>query len=445
MNRRLQRHIDRKKALVKLSNELLELADAEDRDLTVEETATLETNEVELKELQTKIEREESLAHHLTESPLAGFEAGPIPAKITNPKPSFEDDPKKGFKTAQEFFTTVIQATLGDGLVDDRLKLLGGRVNGFQATAGSDEAGTYADPYGGFLVPVGFLPSLLTRGSDADPTAGRTTAIPMATPRVDIPSRTDTDHSSSVSGGLITYRRAETEAVSATRMTLEQVSLVAHPLMGLTYTTEELLTDSAISFVALLEAGFRDEFASRIIKEKISGTGVGSMEGVLNTPALVSITAETGQDADTIVYENVVNMRARCWRYSDAIWLYNHDALPQLMQMVQVIGSSGVPVWQTSAREGEPDLLFGRPAYANEYMKTLGDAGDILLGNWSQYLEGSYQPLQSAESMHVRFAENERTFRFTMRNDGRCWWRAALTPAVSSTTLSPFVVITARA
>ena len=446
MNRRLQRHIDRKKALVKLSNETLELADSEERDLTEDETATLEANESELKEIAVKIEREESLAHHLTESPLAGFEAGPIPAKISNPKPAYEDDPKKGFKSPQEFFTSVMQATINGGTNDDRLKLLSGRANGFQAAAGSDEAGTYSDPYGGFLVPTGFLPNLLTRGSDADPTAGRTTAIPMASPRVDIPARTDTSHASSVSGGLITYRRSETQSVTATRMQLEQISLQANPLMGLTYTTEELLADSAISFVALLEAGFRDEFSSRIIREKINGTGVGVMVVTLNTPALVTIAKETDQVADTIVYENVTKMRARCWGYGDAIWLYNQDALPQLMSMVLEVGSTGgVPMWQTSAREGEPDTLLGRPAYPSEYMETVGNKGDLLLGNWSQYLEGSYQPMQSAESMHVRFANNERTFRFAMRNDGRCWWRAALTPAKSSATLSPFVVIAARA
>jgi len=441
MNKRLFRLQERKKAVIKHSEGLLEAADAEDRDLTAEETTALETDETELQEIGVKMEYEQSLATHQDFSPMDGFELDP--PTISNPKPSFEDDPKKGFKSPQEFFSAVMHASQSAGLLDDRLRLLSGK--GFSATAGSDEAGTYADPYGGFLVPTGFLPNLLTRSSDADPTAGRTTVIPMATPRVDIPARTDTSHASSVSGGLITYRRSETAAVTTTRMTLEQVSLVAHPLMGLTYTTEELLSDSAVSFVALLEAGFRDEFASRIIREKITGTGVGEMEGVINTPALVSVTAETAQDADSIVYENVIKMRARCWRYDNAIWLYNHDALPQLMQMVQVIGTSGVPMWQSSAREGEPNMLLGRPAFANEYMPTLGDAGDILLGDWSQYLEGSYQPMQSAESMHVRFANNERTFRFTMRNDGRCWWRAALTPAVSSTTLSPFVATAARA
>jgi HK97 family phage major capsid protein len=228
-------------------------------------------------------------------------------------------------------------------------------------------------------------------------------------------------------------------------MTLEQVKLEAHPLMGLSYTTEELLSDSAISFVALIEAGFRDEFGSKILQEKINGTGVGEMEGVLTSPAKISITAETAQDADSIVYENIVNMYARAWRPSQCIWMYNNDCLPQLMTMIQVIGTSGVPMWQASAREGEPNRLLGLPAFATEFCPTLGDNGDIMLVNWSQYLEGSYQPMKGDESMHVRFVYNERTFRFTSRIDGRNWWRAALTPKNSAVTLSPIITIAARA
>lgn len=359
---------------------------------------------------------------------------------IGNPRPAWLEDPKRGFKTPREFFVAVMQATIRGETDDERLLYLRDK----QATAGSDEAGTYAAPYGGFLVPAGFLPNLLSLAAEADPTAGRTTQIPMAAAKVSIPARTDKNHTTSVSGGLRVYRRSEAGTVDPSRMEFEQVELTATPLMGLSYATEELLVDSPISFAALIEAGFRTEYPAKILDEKLNGTGAGQMEGALKAPCLISITKETGQAADTIVYQNLIKMRARCWGYGNAIWLYNQDTLPQLMQLVIPVGVGGVPVWQGSAREGEPDTIFGRPAIETEYCPKLGDAGDILLGNWSQYLEGTYQPLESAESIHVRFIYNERTFRFTMRNDGRCWWRSALTPKKSGDTLSPFVVIAAR-
>lgn len=435
---RLKKYESRKAAIVKEMEAILE-ACGEDA-LPEEKQNEYDVLEKELtEEVNPGLERERRLQDHIrsfdgpVRRPEDGFNPGAPQGTIKEKPPAFQEDPNKGFKNSQEFFRSILSSAYAGRVEDERLRYL--------STAGSDEAGRYADPYGGFLVPEGFSPNLKALAAEGDPTAGRTTSVPMSSPKVTIPARTDKDHSSSVSGGLVVYRRSETQDVTATRMTMEQVKLESTPLMGLSYATEELLRDSAISFTALLESGFRDEFASKILYEKIHGTGAGTMEGVINTPCAISVTKETGQAADTIVYENLVKMRSRCWRYSDAIWLYNHDALPQLMQLYMPIGTAGAAMWQSSAREGEPDMLFGRPAFATEYCETVGTCGDIILGVWSEYLEGTRRPLESAESVHVRFENNERTFRFTMENDGRVWWRSALTPKVSTTTLSPFVML----
>jgi HK97 family phage major capsid protein len=103
-----------------------------------------------------------------------------------------------------------------------------------------------------------------------------------------------------------------------------------------------------------------------------------------------------------------------------------------------------VPMWQTSAREGESDRLCGRPAFPTEYCKTLGDAGDIMLIVPSEYLEGTYMPYETAESMHVRFVENETAFRVSMMNAGAHWWRTYLTPVNSTNYLSPVLELAAR-
>lgn len=364
------------------------------------------------------------------------------PTNIGNPKPAAEDDPKKGFVSHREFLTAVMDAGR-TGRVDDRLHLCTVDRN---ATAGSDEAGTYADPVGGFLIPKGFSPNLLSVMAESDPLNGRTTQIPMTNAVVDIPARVDKNHTTSVSGGLRVYRRAETQTVSASRMEFEQVTLRAHSLFGVAYATEELLARSPISFIALLEAGFKDEFGAKLIDERINGTGVGMMEGVLVSPALVSVAKETGQAADTILYENIVKMRARCWGYGNAVWLANNDTLPQLMTLNQAVGTSGMGmIWQPSAVADHPDTLLGRPLIFTDYVNTLGDQGDIICGNWSQYLEGILSGMSSDESVHVRFLEHERTFKFWMENDGRCWWRSALTPKNSTVTRSPFVTLDARA
>jgi HK97 family phage major capsid protein len=431
---------------------LQDAAEAEDRDLTKKEAAEAdallddaEAKQAEIQATEAGDQRKARLAAGRAQLDQSrGRQTAPDtpeqPARvpIVTVKQAWEDDPGRGYKTPRAFMLDVIQAGMGRPM-SERLTPL--KV---QATAGSDEAGGYSDPYGGFTIPTIFRPDVMQMGVEADPMLGRTTVIPMEVPVVPVAARVDKDHSTSVSGGLRVYRRAEADTVAASRMKFEQIKLEANPLMGISYATEELLTDSASSFAALIAAGFRDEFTSRIIGERLTGTGVGQFMGIMNSPCLISITKETGQAADTLVYENIIKMRARVWKYENAIWMANQDCLPQLMTMVMEIGAGGVPIYHTDAREDVADTLLGRPVVYSEYMKTVGDKGDIVCANWSQFIEGVYEGLQGVESIHVRFVYNERAFRFTMRNAGAPWWRTALTPK-NGATLSPFVTLNARA
>lgn len=365
--------------------------------------------------------------------------------------PRIEQDPRRGFATPRAFFAAIIDGAR-NGKIGDGLKSLAsndGEGSAFclptafvprSLAAGSDEGRTVSDPAGGYLVPTTFIPSLLEVGFSGDPTAGLTMNIPMASPKVEIPAKVDKDHSSSVSGGFVVYRRSETQAVTASTASFEKISLNADSLAGLTYATEELLQDSPISFAAIIDAGFRSEFAAKILQEKISGTGVGQYLGILNSPAKVTIAKETDQVAATINYTNLAKMVARFWSRGGGLWLYNSDALVQLLTMTN---PGGQMIWQPSAREGMPSTILGMPAVACEYCSALGTEGDIALVDWSQYLEGTYQPIQGASSIHVRFVNNESAFRFTMRNAGAPWWRSALTPK-NGTTKSPIVTLAVR-
>lgn len=434
-------------AIAALNDEIgavFKLAEDEKRALTADERkgisdreAKIAAHEAEIKQLDA----DEEARRRQTERQ-AGLGRRSAAGAVGEVKDNFIEDPKKGFKDHREFLTAVMDAGRRGGITDDkRLRYLSGDR---WMAAGADEQSTVSDAYGGFLLPVGFSPTIMAVNPEADPTAGLTTKIPMSAAQVPINARVDKNHSSSVSGGFTVGRRAETQAATSSRQSYEQVVLNAHSLMGIAYASEELLARSPQSFAAIIEAGFRDEFPAKMLSEKLSGIGVGCYEGAISAPATVSVSKETGQAAATILFENLAKMRSRCWGYSSAIWLYNHDCLPTLMNIVQAVGTGGVPAWQPSGRDDRPDMLFGRPAYPTEFLPAVGTVGDILLGNWSQYLEGTLTPLQSAESMHVRFENHERVFKFWTENDGRCWWRSALTPKVSTTTLSPFVTLATR-
>lgn len=383
--------------------------------------------------------------------------AQPLPAVARDPA----EDGKRGFRNHTDFLTSVFKACVNPGkAMDPRLvPLFGdnaramrdGESDTVRKAVGSDEARAISDPYGGFLIPFSFLPEPLRVEPEPDPIGGRTRTVPMNAPMVKLNARVDKNHTSSVSGGLTVTRRPETVAGTASQQQYEQISLECHELFGLAYATESLLRDSPVSFTSLLAAGFNDQFNYALIKERLYGTGVGEYLGIctaLDSASLgptVSVAKETGQAAATIVYENLTKMRSRCWGYDKAVWIANHDTYPQLASLNQAVGTGGTAmIWQPSAREGAPDMLLGRPIYFSEYAKPVGTQGDIILANWNEYLEGTYQPMQSEESIHVRFVNNERAFKFYVRNAGMPWWRTALTPAYSTAKLSPFVLLDAR-
>ena len=417
---------------------IFDTADKENREMTAEEQQKFTANLSEVEKMKARIEQQEKLDQVNGELESIDPPKSKPDGTMTDIKVGKEliaDDPKKGFKSPRHFLQSVMEAYQKPG------RKLSAGLQILRCTAGTDEQGSYSDPYGGFLVPEAFSPNLLTVPSEDDPTAGKTTNVPMETTVINIPARVDKNHTTSVSGGLTVSRSAETASKSASKMETEKIRLEAYSLFGFAYATEEILTDSPISFSALIAKGFNDEFKSNMLNERLNGTGTGEFLGVNKSPALIVVAKETSQTADTIVYANIVKMRSRSWRYGNSLWMANHDTIPQLMTMKD---DEGHLIWNQSARDDGPTLLLGRPIFFTEYMETVGDQGDIGLYDFSQFLEGTYQPMQSAESIHVRFLNHERAFKFWLRNAGAPWWRSALTPKKSTNTLSPFITLAAR-
>ena len=353
-------------------------------------------------------------------------------------KDSWQDDPKLGYKTQREFLLDVMASD-----VMHRRHASPQVASMFSApmmaTAGSDEQSTQSDSYGGYLIPEGFKPDLMKLEMESDPTASRVTRLPMTTPMLKLAARTDKNHSSSVSGGLTVSRRVETQEPTASRMVMERITLETTGQFGLSYASEELLERSPISFTTLIEQGFRDEYASAALDERLFGDGAGEPEGIMNSPALISVTRAAVNEIRGI---DLVNMRSRQWRYGRSIWIANHDCYPELVACALSGSNSDTWLYHHGNGTDVPDTLIGRPIFYSEYCATNGTTGDIVLCDWSQYLWATYgRDFRSAESMHVRFLNHERTFKVWTYNDGKCWWRSALTPKNGSNTLSPFVCI----
>jgi HK97 family phage major capsid protein len=128
--------------------------------------------------------------------------------------------------------------------------------------------------------------------------------------------------------------------------------------------------------------------------------------------------------------------------------LINQNALPQLYTMSLAVGTGGAPVYMPAGQASSSpySTLFGRPVIPIEQCATLGDAGDIILGDFNNgyILAEKSGGIQQDISIHVRFIYDESCYRFVYRVDGQPMLASAITPFKSTDTLSHFVILEAR-
>jgi HK97 family phage major capsid protein len=308
---------------------------------------------------------------------------------------------------------------------------------------------------GGFLVRTDFSTMLLDRGMTEAVLAPKCTTINIGAdadgleaPYIDETSRV----TGSRFGGVRVYRAAEADTVTASKPKFGRFEIRLEDLNAICYATERSLRD-AQSLGEVINKAFASEFAYTIDDEILTGDGVGKCLGILSSDATVSVAKEGSQVAATVVAENVMKMHARmpAKLRSGAEWFYNQDVetqFPQLhIKVKNVAGNEnvgGLPMWAPPNVLAPYHALYGKPGTPVEQCKTLGTVGDFLFLNLKEYLLIKKGGLEIADSIHVRFLYNEKTFRFTYRINGAPSWKSALTPANGSATLSPFISLATR-
>ena len=250
-------------------------------------------------------------------------------------------------------------------------------------------------------------------------------------------------------GGIRGYWVGEGTTATASAPKFRRMQLTLNKLEVILYATDELL-DDAPALTGLTTQGVGEEFAVLLDDALISGTGVGMPFGILNSAALVSQAAETGQTADTVVAENIIKMwnRVPSANRMKAKWYINQDVEVQLPSLHIKLGTAAVPLFVPPGNgivNSPNGSLYNRPLQPIEQCKAIGDVGDIILADMSQYLilEKTVGILTSS-SVHVRFLYDEKVFKFVLRVEGQPMWNSAVTPMNGSTTRSPFVALAAR-
>jgi HK97 family phage major capsid protein len=359
---------------------------------------------------------------------------------------TLEDKGKWGFRDFGEFAASVAHANPRvSGSIDPRLR----DIRNAPTTYGNEGSG--AD--GGFAVPPDFRSTIMEKVMAEESLMSRTDQMTTSSNHITLPKDETTPWQTS--GGFQVYWEGENDQLTQSKPQLKEETIKLNKLTALVPVTEELLSD-APSLDSYLRRKVPEKMDFAINLAIIQGTGVGKPKGILNADCLVSVAKDSStspvQPADTIRYKNIVAMWNRLYAplRRNAVWLVNQDIETQLQQMEfpTTTGASAVPAYMPPGglSQAPYGTLMGRPVIATQACETLGDQGDIILSDLSQYITVMKTGgVRSDVSIHLWFDYDTVAFRFIMRIGGQPWWGSAIDPRDGSTTYSCFVTLDERA
>jgi len=305
---------------------------------------------------------------------------------------------------------------------------------------------------GGFLVPETLRSELLQMSLEKAVVRPRARVVPMESQRVPFPKIDSTTNVGSVYGGITAYWVEESADLPESEASFGRSVLDAKKLITYAEAPNELVRDWS-AFGAFIGGVMPEAMAFFEDLAFMGGNGVGMPTGVLNTTNSVNIAvaAESGQGANTIVWQNVIKMFARMLpqSLSSAVWIATIDSFPELATMALSVGTGGGPVWlggpNASGADTPPVTILGRPViFTEKTPAALGGQGDLSFVDLSYYLIGDRQQMTAESSEHYKFKNDRTSYRITQRVDGRPWLDSPITPANSGPTLGPVVQLATR-
>ena len=297
---------------------------------------------------------------------------------------------------------------------------------------------------GGFLLPELFEADLMDLNLSEEIIRPRCKVygIPRAKGNsISIPAYEDTTHATGIAG-VRAYWTQEKGALTESTPTLRKIFMSVEKLTCLTDSSNELISDSFIPISEMVGYLFKAVIGYKFDEVAINGVGGGIPLGIRNSPAVITIAKESGQDADTIIYENIINIFSRLpvnsFKKPSTIWISSISNIPELMKIGIKLGTSGVwiPIF---VQETGKYFILGKECLFSEHASLLGEEGNLMLCDLSQYALAIKEGIRIESSIHDKFTTDMSTFRAVIRFAGQPLINSALTLADGSTTVSPFI------
>jgi len=333
-----------------------------------------------------------------------------------------------GFDNMGDFLQALYRRSKGEGF-DARLEPLQIRASIGESVPSS----------GGFAVPEQFVYKAFTEDLQDTVLLQLCDKVTMTSDKLNIPIFGDDSHSTSAPFGIVWSQIAESaDFGTAQSLPFKKLGLNAYKSGALFSASNEWLADADPAMRLRLEAIFQTSLRWYCESKLWTGTGVGQALGALVGPGALEIPKETGQQADTLMTENIVKMwaRLRPGSHARAIFCANPTTFPMLATLSISIGTGGsvVSLLQPSGIAGAPATsILGRPLFLSEHLPALGEAGDICLLDPLLYTLADRKQITVDASPHHRFQYDETSFRVQARFDGQPALNSVLTPANGDT------------
>lgn len=250
-------------------------------------------------------------------------------------------------------------------------------------------------------------------------------------------------------GGMQGYWVGEGQTMTKSTPKMREVNIQLGKICIVVYLTKEIMDDTSYALEQRVVKQAADEFRFLQGDALVNGVGSGGIPlGLMNSPHMLTISKESGQDAATINTYNIQKMYSRLFapNLNSAKWLIHQDTQPQLNTMTLGLGLGQVPVYQPPGNMSAAPYgtLMGRAVEPTEFNATLGTTGDVILTDMGQILTISKGGIEQQVSMHVEFLTDQLAMRFTLRCGGRPWENTPLTPYKGSNTQSSAVCLETR-
>lgn len=401
---------------------IIDVAEADDRDLSAEEQAEFDGLKAQKTTLDTRIARLEEM-----EASTAALNTV-VPARSSGAGIQRAGGPeaRKEFENMGEFLNAV------------RFNPNDQRLNYVEnAAAGEMSAEQRMDDgaAGGFMVPTQLRQTLLSVPAQDAIIRPRASVIEAGSPPDSAVTLAALDQTGSAPenmfGGVKVEWIGEGEEKPDTDMKLREITLTPHEVAGTITVTDKLLRNWQAAS-SILETQLRGAVAQAEDFKFLNGAGVKSPLGILKSSATYRVKRSV---ANRITYDDVAEMVGR--GMGNGLFVFSRGALVDLMKLKD---NEGRPLWIPSMREGEPGTLLGRAAIMSDRNPALGQLGDLWYADLSKYLIKDGSGPFVAASEHVHFTRNKTVIKIFWNVDGSPWLTAPM-KLEGGYEASPFVAL----